>query len=98
MEFRSILLGPGHPVPWMFPGRVSMKATMWVSVKIHPPGDRRFRSMFPPTRVPFWGYPTFDPGASEDVGSVSKNWGAPFGFPCKVAPEAGAPKQDKPPV
>ena len=27
---------------------------MWVWVKIKPPGDRRFWSMFPLTRVPLW--------------------------------------------
>ena len=32
-----------------------------VWVKIKPPGDHRFGSMFPLTRVPFWGYPIFDP-------------------------------------
>ena len=33
----------------------------WVWVKIKPPGDRRFSSLVPFTRVPFWGYPIFDP-------------------------------------
>ena len=35
-------------------------AIIWVWVKIKPPGDRRFWSMFPLTRVPF-GVPIFDP-------------------------------------
>ena len=35
--------------------------SIWVWVKIQPPGDRRFYSLFPFTRVPFWGYPIFDP-------------------------------------
>ena len=40
----------------------------WVWVKINPPGDRRFWSMFPLTRVPV-GVPMFDPqpGFSEAV-------------------------------
>ena len=33
---------------------------IWVWVKIKPPGDRRFWSMFPLTRVPFW-VQIFDP-------------------------------------
>ena len=33
---------------------------MWEWVKIKPPGDRRFSSLFPLTRVPF-GVPMFDP-------------------------------------
>ena len=41
--------------------------TTWVWVKIKPPGDRRFWSMFPLTRVPFGGYPIFDP-------QPNKNW------------------------
>ena len=32
----------------------------WVWVKIKPTGDRRFWSMFPLARVPFW-VPMFDP-------------------------------------
>ena len=32
----------------------------WVWVKIKLPGDRMFGSMFPCTRVPFWGCPIFD--------------------------------------
>ena len=34
----------------------------WAWVKIKPPKNRRFESIFPFTdRVPFWGYPIFAP-------------------------------------
>ena len=36
----------------------------WVWVKIKPPGDRRFWSMLPVTRVLFW-VPIFDPQPHE---------------------------------
>ena len=35
-------------------------SAIWVRVKIKPTGDRRFPSMFPFARVPFW-VPIFDP-------------------------------------
>ena len=45
----------------------------WVWVKSNPPGDRRFWSMFPFTRIPFWVH-IFDP---QPNGRFS------FGFPLK---------------
>ena len=33
--------------------------------QIEPPGDCRFQSLSPFTRVPFWGYPIFDPHTSK---------------------------------
>ena len=41
---------------------------IWVWVKIKPPGDRRFWSMFPLTRVPF-EVPILDPQPYQGMGS-----------------------------
>ena len=63
-------ISPGYPsvaqllhivlgVPaWLF---TSPDFGIWVRVKIKPSGDRRFWSIFPFTRLPFGGYPIFDP-------------------------------------
>ena len=39
---------------------------VWVWVKIKPPGDRRFWSMFPFTMIPFWVH-IFDPQPYEHL-------------------------------
>ena len=52
-----------------FPGR---KEIIWVGVKIKPPGDRRFWSMFPLTRAPCW-VPFFDPHPSPSDLSAHPN-------------------------
>ena len=44
----------------------------WVWVKMKPPGDRRFWSMFPLTRVPFWVY-IFDPPPT-GLGNLNKRY------------------------
>ena len=42
-------------------GQGKREVFAWAWVKIKPAGDRRFQSMFPFTRVPFWVYPILDP-------------------------------------
>ena len=37
------------------------RVAMWVWVKVKPPGDHKFWSMFPLARVPLGGDPIFDP-------------------------------------
>ena len=55
------------------PNKSQQYVANWVWVKTKPPGDHRFESMFPFTRVPFWGlrflthcqlFPTAEPPIS----------------------------------
>ena len=53
-----------------------LSGAIWVWVKLKPIGDRRFWSIFPFARVPFW-VPIFDPQPSMGglaVGSLGRRW------------------------
>ena len=50
---------------------------MWV--KNRPPGDHRFWSLLPLTRVPFWGYPIFDPQPHRGAPGRTARGGSPRG-------------------
>ena len=85
-----LMLGLDQKIPSEpFLGTLVPLHSTWVWVKIKPPGDRRFWSMFPLTRVPFWAQPigSLNLDLNGSLALVESKWETPPSPPSHRATE-----------